>query len=348
MTPPMTTTDDHAETLAHQDDASNPAFQQSSSRLLDALFADAGPETLGTLLDVLQGNHNSKGQNPSFEEVPFTEQALTAAELELVETLSQQQVEGPPKAPAIAAFGKSLLSRLQGLEQQVTPMEELRAFSLDKSGSLPDNETIVAMQPMGWTSPADRLGDAKSMDNYSPYRDLSQDMDIVENRSLASESSAMATATLSPLAATSPAAAEGSPRSRFTLTPSPTANAAPQTPLDTDFSGNVQTLIRLVSELPEGVTKQTGAQIIRLTMEAMGISMEEVLSEAQTAQTDMLEAVRANIRKIEELKAIIRRLENDNKVYQGKANELSEIIDLFVLSSPSPSRMNPAAATSAL
>jgi hypothetical protein len=106
---------------------------------------------------------------------------------------------------------------------------------------------------------------------------------------------------------------------------------------DNEFSPNVRTLIRLMSELPEGVTKQTGAQIIRLTMEAMGISMEDVLSEAQASQSDMLDAVRANIKKIEEYKTVIRKLETDIKFYQGKANDLSEIIDLFILSNGSSS-----------
>jgi hypothetical protein len=109
--------------------------------------------------------------------------------------------------------------------------------------------------------------------------------------------------------------------------------------IDTEFSGNVKTLIRLVNELPEGVTKQTGAQIIRLTMEAMGISMEDVLSEAQSAQSEMLDAVRANIKKIEEYKTVIRKLETDIKYYQGKANELSEIIDLFILSNTTGNKM---------
>ncbi len=113
------------------------------------------------------------------------------------------------------------------------------------------------------------------------------------------------------------------------------SNAAPVDG-DAEFSNNVRTLIRLVSDLPEGVTKQTGAQIIRLTMEAMGISMEDVLTEAQSAQSEMLDAVRANIKKIEEYKTVIRKLESDIKFYQGKANELSEIIDLFILSNTSP------------
>lgn len=108
--------------------------------------------------------------------------------------------------------------------------------------------------------------------------------------------------------------------------------------IDTEFSGNVKTLIGLVDGLPEDVSKQRGAQIIRMTMEAMGIAMEDVLSEAQASQSEMLDAVRANIKKIEEYKSVIRKLEADIKFYQGKANELSEIIDLFILSNASASQ----------
>lgn len=110
--------------------------------------------------------------------------------------------------------------------------------------------------------------------------------------------------------------------------------------IETEISGNVQTLIRLVSELPEGVTKQNGAQIIRLTMEAMGIPMEDVLAEAQSSQTELLDAVRGNLKKIEEYKAVIRKLETDIKYYQGKANELSEIIDLFIMSGGAAAEYN--------
>lgn len=103
-----------------------------------------------------------------------------------------------------------------------------------------------------------------------------------------------------------------------------------------EYSGNVKTLVQLVNDLPEGVTKQTGAQIIRLTMEAMGISMETVLSDAQAVQGQLLDAVRSNIKKIEEYKTVIRKLESEIRFHQGKANELSEIIDLFILSNTSP------------
>ncbi len=103
-----------------------------------------------------------------------------------------------------------------------------------------------------------------------------------------------------------------------------------------DYSGNVKILVQLVNDLPEGVTKQMGAQIIRLTMEAMGMSMENVLSEAQSAQSEMLDAVRSNIKKIEEFKTEIRKLETKIRYHQGRANQLSEIIDLFIMSNTSP------------
>ncbi|MFM7469845.1 MAG: hypothetical protein ACKO37_10130 [Vampirovibrionales bacterium] len=102
-----------------------------------------------------------------------------------------------------------------------------------------------------------------------------------------------------------------------------------------DISSNVQTLLRLIGDLPEGVSKQVGAQIIRSTMEAMGIAMDEVLSEAQNAQTGLLDRVRSNLRKIDEYNTFIRKLQDESKYFQSKAAELGEVIDLFVMSSPS-------------
>jgi hypothetical protein len=174
-----------------------------------------------------------------------------------------------------------------------------------------------------------------AMADLSGYKDLSKPPvmmdDPVEAREMPRRSFASMPEPLSPLS--------GSMTPNLALNPDAYSEMHPE--VDTDFTGNVQTLIRLVSDLPDGVTKQTGAQIIRLTMEAMGISMEEVLGEAQSAQSEMLEAVRANIKKIEEYKTVIRKLENDIKHYQGKANELSEIIDLFILSNTSQVKVTP-------
>jgi hypothetical protein len=183
-----------------------------------------------------------------------------------------------------------------------------------------------------------------TMSDLSAYKDLSKAPflgdDEATSESRYNQEPSSATATLAPPATLRPSlSASIGGTVNTTLT-----NKVPQLsldnlsdskpPIDTEISGNVQTLIRLVSELPDGVTKQNGAQIIRLTMEAMGIPMEDVLAEAQSSQTELLDAVRGNLKRIEEYKAVIRKLETDIKYYQGKANELSEIIDLFIMSSP--------------
>ena len=56
---------------------------------------------------------------------------------------------------------------------------------------------------------------------------------------------------------------------------------------DFDMPTNVAVLKQLISQLPAGVSKQTGAQIIKQTMEALGISMKAVLQEAQQVQENL-------------------------------------------------------------
>ena len=46
-------------------------------------------------------------------------------------------------------------------------------------------------------------------------------------------------------------------------------------------------LKKLIAKLPSGVTRQTGAQIIKQTMEALGISMKSVLQDAQQVQENL-------------------------------------------------------------
>ena len=50
---------------------------------------------------------------------------------------------------------------------------------------------------------------------------------------------------------------------------------------------NVAVLKQLINQLPAGVSKQTGALIIKQTMEALGISMKSVLQEAQQVQESL-------------------------------------------------------------
>ncbi len=210
--------------------------------------------------------------------------------------------------------------------------------TLSMRGVVPDAKTEIS-HPAGAPSSSSQTSHVKtnsvisggSMADLSGYKDLSKAPISFGDEDLP-------LSTLSADASYERAHTSHSQQSQFSSMSHFVQEVAPQE-VDTEFSGNVKTLIRLVNELPEGVTKQTGAQIIRLTMEAMGISMEDVLSEAQSAQSEMLDAVRANIKKIEEYKTVIRKLETDIKYYQGKANELSEIIDLFILSNTTGNKM---------
>ncbi|MCE3235312.1 MAG: hypothetical protein K0Q50_1492 [Vampirovibrio sp.] len=219
----------------------------------------------------------------------------------------------------------------QAEEPQKTDFDD----TLSKRGVVPDAQTET-YHPAGAPSSSvnetqvktNSVNSGGSMADLSGYKDLSK-----APISFGDEELPMST-----LTADSGFERSHTTHSQFSSASHFVQEVAPQE-VDTEFSGNVKTLIRLVNELPEGVTKQTGAQIIRLTMEAMGISMEDVLSEAQSAQSEMLDAVRANIKKIEEYKTVIRKLETDIKYYQGKANELSEIIDLFILSNTTGNKM---------
>lgn len=98
------------------------------------------------------------------------------------------------------------------------------------------------------------------------------------------------------------------------------------------YSPNVEILIQLISQLPTGVTRQTGAQIIRQTMEAMGISMNRLLSEAQQAQDELSQSIKNNMYTIEEFRNNIRILEKDVQISRKKADELEDLISLFILS----------------
>jgi len=107
-------------------------------------------------------------------------------------------------------------------------------------------------------------------------------------------------------------------------------NQAPQT--DYTLSGNVDILRRLISQLPAGVTRQTGAQIIRQTMEAMGISMNSVLSEAQMVQENLGNSAKDCLNTIEEYKNNIQILERKVQNYKKQADQLGDLINLFILS----------------
>lgn len=95
---------------------------------------------------------------------------------------------------------------------------------------------------------------------------------------------------------------------------------------------DIDTLLTLISQLPSGVTKQTGALIIRQTMEAMGISMNKVLGDAQTVQEDLEHSIRNNVNVIEEYRTKIKILEQEIQKFRKKSHELEDVISLFILS----------------
>ena len=94
---------------------------------------------------------------------------------------------------------------------------------------------------------------------------------------------------------------------------------------------NVAVLKRLIMQLPQGVTKQTGAQIIRQTMEALGISMNSVLKEAQQGQDSLTTSAKACMAQIQEYRSNIKTLEKQVQDYKKQAVALNDLISLFIM-----------------
>lgn len=94
---------------------------------------------------------------------------------------------------------------------------------------------------------------------------------------------------------------------------------------------NVAVLKKLISQLPAGVSKQIGAQIIRQTIEALGISMNSVLQEAQQVQETLNSSVTECSMKIQEYKNQIMQLESNTRDYQRQMAQINDLISLFIL-----------------
>ncbi len=94
---------------------------------------------------------------------------------------------------------------------------------------------------------------------------------------------------------------------------------------------NVAVLKKLIMQLPAGVSKQVGAQIIRQTVEALGISMNSVLQEAQQVQDTLNNAVNECSVKMQEYKNQIMQLEANARDYQRQMSQINDLISLFIL-----------------
>lgn len=99
---------------------------------------------------------------------------------------------------------------------------------------------------------------------------------------------------------------------------------------DFEIPNNVAVLKQLITKLPAGVSKQTGAMIIKQTMEALGISMRSVLQEAQQVQEGLNNSSRECQASILEYKKQIGILEKQAQKYQRQYAALNDIISLFV------------------
>lgn len=102
---------------------------------------------------------------------------------------------------------------------------------------------------------------------------------------------------------------------------------------DFEIPANIAALKQLIAKLPAGVTKQTGAVIIKQTMEALGISMKSVLQEAQQVQEGLNNSSRECQASIAEYKKQINVLEKQAQKYQRQYAALNDIISLFVQTS---------------
>lgn len=97
-----------------------------------------------------------------------------------------------------------------------------------------------------------------------------------------------------------------------------------------EVPNNVAVLKKLIAKLPSGVTRQTGAQIIKQTMEALGISMKSVLLEAQQLQEQLSASTKECQATISEYKRQIVTLEEQAQSYKKQYNNLNELVSLFI------------------
>ncbi len=101
-------------------------------------------------------------------------------------------------------------------------------------------------------------------------------------------------------------------------------------PDDIEYPANVAVLRQLISKLPAGVSKQTGALIIKQTMEALGISMSSVIQEAKQFQDMLSSNSKECQRNIVEYRKQIGILEAKTQQYQRQTALMNDIINLFI------------------
>ena len=99
---------------------------------------------------------------------------------------------------------------------------------------------------------------------------------------------------------------------------------------DFDLPENVAILNKLIGKLPVGVSRQTGATIIRQTMEALGIPMQSVIQEAKQVQENLTHRAAECQQNIIDYKKQISTLELQSLQFQRQAIMMNDMINLFV------------------
>jgi len=97
-----------------------------------------------------------------------------------------------------------------------------------------------------------------------------------------------------------------------------------------EMPANIAVLKKLIAQLPSGVSRHTGAQIIKQTMEALGISMKSVLQDAQQVQEGLKVSARECQSSIQDYKKQILALEKQSQNYQKQYSALNDLISLFI------------------
>ena len=108
------------------------------------------------------------------------------------------------------------------------------------------------------------------------------------------------------------------------------SNVADNSSESFEMPANIIVLKKLISQLPSGVSRHTGAQIIKQTMEALGISMKSVLQDAQQVQESLKVSARECQGTIQEYKKQILALEKQSQNYQKQYSALNDLISLFI------------------
>ena len=116
----------------------------------------------------------------------------------------------------------------------------------------------------------------------------------------------------------------------FFTEPKPTPIPANDSSDGFEMPANIAVLKKLISQLPSGVSRHTGAQIIKQTMEALGISMKSVLQDAQQVQEGLKVSARECQASIQEYKKQILALEKQSQSYQKQYSALNDLISLFI------------------